>query len=197
VNKTAGAACDMENGIGQPTGEMGVCTMTLGCGSWVQCGPDASVPVCPDGGVRPGYVYQQSLCLLCKAADAGVLDGAAGSGGAAGSDGAVATGGAAGSVVTGGAAGTAGSVVTGGAAGTAGTGGASGGAGAVALGGSAGATGAGGSAGTGGVTVAPSEPEDEGGCSLGSTTAKKTFGPWLLSGGVAALLLLARRRRRG
>jgi hypothetical protein len=132
VGKTAGAVCDLENGIGQPTGEKGVCAMTLGCGSWVQCGPDAAVPVCPDAGFRPGYVYQQSLCLLCRAADAGT-------------------------------------------GGTTGTGG------------------------SGGTTVANAAPpaEDDGGCSLGGTNAHKTFGPWLLSGGVAALLLLARRRRRG
>jgi hypothetical protein len=198
--KIAGAVCDMENYGGQPTGQQGVCTTTMGCGSWAACGPDASIPVCPDAGVRPGYVWQPVSCLLCQATDAGSTDGAAGADGSDGSvdaantsDAVVAAVGAAGA--TGGAAGTAGSVATGGAAGT---GGASGGAGAVALGGSAGTIGAGGSTGTGGTTIATAPPaEDGGGCSLGGTDAKKTFGPWLLSGGVAALLLLARRRRRG
>jgi MYXO-CTERM domain-containing protein len=215
--KIAGAACDMENYGGQPTGQQGVCGMAMACNSYVPCGPDASIPVCPDGGGPPGYVFQKTSCLICQATDAGSTDGAAGADGSDGSvdaantsDAVVAAGGAAGA--TGGAAGTAGTVVAGGAAGTAGTvvaggaagtGGASGGAGAVALGGNAGAVGTGGSTGSGGSTAAggttiTSAPpaEEGGGCSLGGTDAKKTFGPWLLSGAVAALLLLARRRRR-
>jgi hypothetical protein len=205
VNKTAGVACDMENTGGQPTGQIGVCTMTMQCGSWVACGTDgAPYPVCPDAGsVRPGYVWERSACLLCQAGDAGATDAAADS--AAPTDGATPTdsaaGGAAGSagaVVTGGAAGTAGAAQAGAAGATIGAGGAAGSAGAVALGGAAGSIGAGGSTAAGGVAGAPTEPpvDEGGGCSLGSANAKKTFGPWLLSGGVAALLLLARRRRR-
>jgi hypothetical protein len=83
LNKAAGDACDMD-ALGQPTGQTGVCAMTLGCGSWVACGPDASIPVCPDAGVRPGYVYQQSPCLLCQLRDAASADAASETDGAAG-----------------------------------------------------------------------------------------------------------------
>jgi hypothetical protein len=200
VNKTAGIACDMENTGGQPTGQIGVCAMTMQCGSWVACGTDgAPYPVCPDAGsVRPGYVWERSACLLCQASDAGATDAASDSAaptdGAAGAD--SAAGGAAGAAGT---AGTAGAGAAGAAGTTIGAGGAAGSAGAAALGGAAGSTGSGGSTAAGGVAGAPTEPpvDEGGGCSLGSASAKKTFGPWLLSGGVAALLLLARRRRRG
>jgi hypothetical protein len=205
VNKTAGVACDMENTGGQPTGQIGVCTMTMQCGTRVPCGADSSTyPVCPDASVGPpGYVWEPHACLLCQAGDAGATDAATDS--AAPTDGATPTdsaaggaAGAAGAVVAGGAAGTAGTAQAGAAGATTGTGGAAGSAGAVALGGAAGSIGAGGSTAAGGVAGAPSEPpaDEGGGCSLGSANAKKTFGPWLLSGGVAALLLLARRRRR-
>jgi hypothetical protein len=38
-------------------------------------------------------------------------------------------------------------------------------------------------------------PTQSGGCSLGSVSTRRTFGPWLLAGSVAVLIALLRRRR--
>ena len=186
---TEGGVCDITSD-GVATGRKGVCLPRADCSRLVSCGKaDAAVPICPDASTG-GYTMQTYTCLRCIENG----DAAAGTGGAAGAIGTGGAAGAAGTVALGGAAGAAGTVAApGGAAGT------SGAAGDTTIGGSAGTTGAGGSTAAGGTTLTSSAPlaEDDSGCSLGATSAKNAFGPWLLAGSVPALLFFSRRRRRG